>query len=77
MKKEKIGLVTAVTQLVTAIILLIQALKDQQSGYSEEQPPLRGYYITSANRNGKNHKNCGVNYYIGRVIYCIVEVVTG
>jgi hypothetical protein len=28
MKKEKIGLVTAVTQLVTAIILLIQALKD-------------------------------------------------
>nr|DAT43256.1 MAG TPA: protein of unknown function (UPF0258) [Caudoviricetes sp.] len=28
MKKEKIGLVTAVTQLATAIILLIQALKD-------------------------------------------------
>jgi hypothetical protein len=28
MGKEKIGLVTAVTQLATAIILLIQALKD-------------------------------------------------
>ena len=74
MKKEKIGLVTAVTQLVTAIILLIQALKDQQSGYSFEQPPLRGYYITSASRNGIVYKNSGINHYTGSVIYCIMEV---
>lgn len=75
MGKEKIGLVTAVTQLATAIILLIQALKDQQSGYSKEQPPLRGYYTTSENKNGKSHKNCGINHYTGSVIYCIVEVI--
>jgi len=40
--------------------------------------PFGGYYTTtSENRNGKKHKNCGVNYHIGSVIYCIVEVVTG
>lgn len=38
--------------------------------------PFGGYYTTSENRNGKNHKNCGVNHYIDSVIYCIVEVVT-